>query len=75
MFSGQMGPRLAGLLDIPQITYAQQMTVEQTKVVSEKNLGEKSVTMESPFPVLDHRDKGKQSTAAAKPDGDPCVLQ
>jgi electron transfer flavoprotein beta subunit len=52
MFSGQMGPRLAGLLDIPQITYAQQMTVEQTTVVSEKNLGEKSVTMESSFPVL-----------------------
>ena len=52
MFSGQIGPRLAGLLNIPQITYAQQMTVEQTKIVSEKNLGEKSVTMESSFPVL-----------------------
>ena len=52
MFSGQIGPRLAGLLNIPQITYAQQMTVEQTKIVSEKNLGEKSVIMESSFPVL-----------------------
>lgn len=52
MFSGQIGPRIAGLLNIPQITYAQQMTVEPSKVISERNLGEKSVTMESSFPVL-----------------------
>jgi len=52
MFSGQMGPRIAGLLNIPQITYAQQVTVEQNKVVAERNLGEKSVSIESPFPVL-----------------------
>jgi len=52
MFSGQMGPRIAGLLDIPQITYAQQVTVEQNKVVAERNLGEKAVIIESPFPVL-----------------------
>ncbi|MBN2599782.1 MAG: electron transfer flavoprotein subunit beta/FixA family protein [Candidatus Thermoplasmatota archaeon] len=52
MFSSQMGPRLAGLLNIPQITYAQQLTVEHNKAVSEKNLGEQAVTMESSFPVL-----------------------
>ena len=52
MFSGQMGPRIAGLLNIPQITYVQQMTAEKNKVVAEKNLGEKAVTIESPFPVL-----------------------
>jgi electron transfer flavoprotein beta subunit len=52
MFSGQMGPRIAGLLNIPQITYAQQVTVEQNTVVAERNLGEKSVIIESPFPVL-----------------------
>ncbi|MBE3136309.1 MAG: electron transfer flavoprotein subunit beta/FixA family protein [Thermoplasmata archaeon] len=52
MFSGQMGPRIAGLLNIPQITYAQQVTVEQNKVVAERNLGEKAVIIESPFPVL-----------------------
>jgi electron transfer flavoprotein beta subunit len=52
MFSGQMGPRIAGLLNIPQITYAQTATVEHNKVISEKNLGEKTVTIESPFPVL-----------------------
>ena len=52
MFSGQMGPRIAGLLNIPQITYAQQINVEQNKITVEKNLGEKAVTMESSFPVL-----------------------
>jgi electron transfer flavoprotein beta subunit len=52
MFSGQMGPRIAGLLNIPQITYAQTITVDHNKVLSERNLGEKAVSMESPFPVL-----------------------
>jgi electron transfer flavoprotein beta subunit len=52
MFSGQMGPRIAGLLNIPQITYAQQVTAEKNKVVAERNLGEQAVTIESPFPVL-----------------------
>jgi len=52
LFSGQIGPRLAGLLNIPQITYAQTVLVDHGKVVSERNLGEKAVTMESPFPVL-----------------------
>jgi electron transfer flavoprotein beta subunit len=52
MFSGQMGPRIAGLLNIPQITYAQTLTVAHDKATSERNLGEKAVTIESPFPVL-----------------------
>jgi len=52
MFSGQIGPRIAGLLNIPQITYAQTLTVEHDKVTSERNLGDKAVTIESPFPVL-----------------------
>ena len=52
MFSGQMGPRVAGLLNIPQITYAQNVNVEKDKVLSDRNLGDKTVTMESPFPVL-----------------------
>ena len=52
LFSGQIGPRVAGLLNIPQITYAQTVLVDHGKVVSERNLGEKAVTMESPFPVL-----------------------
>jgi electron transfer flavoprotein beta subunit len=52
MFSGQIGPQIAGLMNIPQITYAQTITVEHNKVTSERNLGEKAVTIESPFPVL-----------------------
>ena len=52
LFSGQMGPRLAGILEIPQITYAQNVDVAKDKVVSEKNMGDKSVQIESTYPVL-----------------------
>ena len=52
MFSGQIGPRLAGLLNIPQITYAQSINVDKDKAVAERNMGDKSVTTESSFPVL-----------------------
>jgi electron transfer flavoprotein beta subunit len=52
MFSGQMGPRIAGLLNIPQITYAQAVNVEKDKVVSDRNLGDKAITIESTYPVL-----------------------
>ncbi len=52
MFSGQIGPRLAGLLNIPQITYAQNVTVEKDKVTAVRNMGEKAVTSESSYPVM-----------------------
>jgi electron transfer flavoprotein beta subunit len=52
MFSGQIGPRVAGLLNIPQMTYAQTMTAEKDKITSERNLGDKAVTVESSYPVL-----------------------
>ena len=52
MFSGQVGPRLAGLLGIPQITYVHTLNVEKDKVIGERNLGEKSVTIESTMPVV-----------------------
>jgi electron transfer flavoprotein beta subunit len=52
MFSGQVGPRLAGLLNIPQITYAQNVTAEKDKVTAERNMGEKAVTSESTYPVM-----------------------
>lgn len=52
MFSGQVGPRLAGLLGIPQITYAQSVNAEKEKIVAERNMGAKAVTTESPYPVL-----------------------
>jgi electron transfer flavoprotein beta subunit len=52
LFSGQIGPRIAGLLDVPQITYAQNVNVEKDKVISERNLGDKAVTIESLYPVV-----------------------
>ncbi|HDQ15553.1 MAG TPA: electron transfer flavoprotein beta subunit/FixA family protein [Bacteroidetes bacterium] len=52
MFSGQVGPRLAGLLNIPQITYAQKLDAAKDKVVCDRNMGDKSVTTESSYPVL-----------------------
>lgn len=51
-FSGQMGPRLAGILNLPQITYAKKLEVSQEKVVAERDTGDTIVSMESPFPVL-----------------------
>jgi len=52
MFSGQVGPRVAGLLNIPQITYAQSVKAEKDKVTAERNMGDKAVTTESTYPVL-----------------------
>lgn len=51
-FSGQMGPRIAGILGIPQITYAQKVIAEEKNVVAERNLGDSVVTMRSSYPVL-----------------------
>jgi electron transfer flavoprotein beta subunit len=52
MFSGQVGPRLAGLLNLPQITYAQTVNVDKDKITAERNMGEKAVTSESSYPVM-----------------------
>jgi len=52
LFSGQIGPRIAGLLNISQITYASSLNVDKDKVVSERNLGDRFVTVESSLPVL-----------------------
>jgi electron transfer flavoprotein beta subunit len=52
LFSGQVGPRLAGLLNIPQITYAQNVKAGKDKVVAERNMGDKMVTTESTYPVI-----------------------
>lgn len=52
MFSGQVGPRLAGMLDIPQITYAQKIDADDKKVSAERNLGDMVVSMQSTYPVL-----------------------
>jgi electron transfer flavoprotein beta subunit len=52
MFSGQVGPQLAGLLNIPQITYAQKIDAEKDKIIADRNMGDKAVTTESSYPVL-----------------------
>ena len=52
MKRGWSAKEIAEILGIPQITYAQTVTVEKDKVVSERNLGDKAVTIESPYPVL-----------------------
>ncbi len=52
LFSGQLGPRLAGLLDIPELTYTTKLTVDKDHVTAERNLGDHAVTETSPYPVL-----------------------
>ena len=51
-FSGQMGPRIAGLLKIPQITYVKKLEVEKEKIRADRDTGDTIVTMESSYPVL-----------------------
>ena len=52
LFSGQVGPKIAGLLNIPQITYAFSLNVENDIITGDRNMGENSVTTESTYPVL-----------------------
>lgn len=52
LFSGQVGPQIAGYLNIPQATYAQVIIAEEKKVIVERNLSDKVVVIESTFPVL-----------------------
>ena len=52
LFSGHVGPRLAGILNIPQITYALRLSVEKDKISAERNMGDNAVTSESTYPVL-----------------------
>jgi len=51
LFSGQIGPRLAGLLNIPQITYAQSINAEKDKITAERNMSDNVITTESTYPV------------------------
>lgn len=52
LFSGQIGPRIAGILSIPQITYAMKVMAEKNSVSAERNMGKNVVTSESTYPVL-----------------------
>ncbi len=51
-FSGQMGPRIAGLLNIPQITYVKKLEADKEKITADRDTGNTIVTMESSYPVL-----------------------
>jgi electron transfer flavoprotein beta subunit len=42
MFSGQIGPRLAANLNIPQITYAQSIAAEKDKITADRNMGDQT---------------------------------
>jgi len=52
MFSGQIGPRIAGILDWPQLTYAFKVEAEADKVKATRNMGDSMVVSESTYPAL-----------------------
>jgi electron transfer flavoprotein beta subunit len=52
LYSFQVGPRLAEICNLPQITYATKITIEATKVVVEKDLENERQIIESKLPCL-----------------------
>ncbi|MGD0477907.1 MAG: electron transfer flavoprotein subunit beta/FixA family protein [Nitrososphaerales archaeon] len=52
MYSGQVGPRLAERLGIPQVSHAKKVTVNGSVVTAERDLEEADETVEAPMPVL-----------------------
>lgn len=51
-FSGQVGPRLAELLNIPQITYVRKLSLEGDVLVAERNLKDRSEIVKTEIPAL-----------------------
>jgi electron transfer flavoprotein alpha/beta subunit len=51
-YSFQVGPRTAEILNLPQITYAAKITVQDGVVTSERNLEDSYETVESKLPVF-----------------------
>ncbi|HHD16732.1 MAG TPA: electron transfer flavoprotein beta subunit/FixA family protein [Euryarchaeota archaeon] len=52
MFSGQVGPRIAGHLRIPQLTYAFRLEADEGKIRADRNMGDTMVISESTYPVV-----------------------
>ena len=52
MFSGQVGPRIAGYLSWPQLTYAFKVEAESDKIKADRNMGDRMVTTESSYPAV-----------------------
>lgn len=52
MFSGQVGPRIAGYLNWPQLTYAFKVETGDGNVKAERNMGDRMVVSESSYPAV-----------------------
>lgn len=51
-YSGQVGPRLAEILDLPQITYVRELTIEDHKLKAVRNMEESFEVVEAELPAL-----------------------
>ncbi|MGA9350818.1 MAG: electron transfer flavoprotein subunit beta/FixA family protein [Anaerolineae bacterium] len=51
-YSGQMGPRLAEILDLPQITYVRELEVEDNRIKAVRNMEESFEVVETELPAL-----------------------
>lgn len=51
-YSGQVGPRLAELLDLPQITYVRELEIEGNKLKAVRNMEESFEVVETELPAL-----------------------
>jgi electron transfer flavoprotein beta subunit len=51
-YSGQMGPRLAEILDLPQITYVRELEIEGGKIKAVRNMEESFEVVETELPAL-----------------------
>lgn len=51
-YQGQIGPRVAELLSIPQITFAKTIELQGTAVVATRELGDKVVKVKAALPAL-----------------------
>ncbi len=52
LFAFQIGPRLAEMCNLPQLTYATKITLEAGKVIVERDLENERQIVESPLPCL-----------------------
>ncbi|MFQ5812907.1 MAG: electron transfer flavoprotein subunit beta/FixA family protein [Anaerolineae bacterium] len=51
-YSGQVGPRLAEILDLPQITYVRELEIEDGKIKAVRNMEESFEVVETELPAL-----------------------
>jgi electron transfer flavoprotein beta subunit len=52
LFAFQVGPRLAEICNLPQITYVAKLALEDTRVIAERDLENERQTVESRLPCL-----------------------